>query len=44
MTFILKEIYEFSTAKLTDGTNLFDLRKVKNEIKELNKIAKNLSA
>lgn len=36
MTFILKEIYEYITAKLSDGTALFSLREAKREINELN--------
>lgn len=36
MTFILKELYEFSSQKTNDGTSLFSLRKAKKELNGLN--------
>jgi hypothetical protein len=36
ITFILREIYEYATAKTVDGVYVIQLRKAKNEINEMN--------
>jgi hypothetical protein len=36
MTFILKEIYEYTIAKAQDGTPLYTLRNAKNDLITLN--------
>ena len=35
LTFILKEINDFTTAKLSDGTPVYQIRKIKNDIKAI---------
>jgi hypothetical protein len=35
ITFILKEIYDFTTAKLTDETPVYKMRKLSNKINDI---------
>ena len=37
MTFILKEIYEFISAKTSEGESLFHIKKLYKKINDLNK-------